>query len=349
MKRVHTSILAAVLALALPPLAHAATRYVADTGADAPSCGLDAATACRSISQAIQLAGPGDTILVGPGRYGDLNRSGVLGDFSGEETGAPGCGCAVAINKPVIVVSSAGAAVTLIDARGVYLIDNVLLITIGGEFGRPGKGFSVTETTHFGYKGNNGHGIVIDSANVMVRGNRVVYTGPETNKESVGILTVNDAPVRIEGNQVINWCVGIWGRGAATVTKNEVMENLYGILASGGNVAGNVATYNSTGISMTDTAEVTGNAVYRNRIRGFVVSASFSGVFAKNNMFTNGTPGSNCGVENQVIALKATNNYWGAATGPGAPPADRACDLYSGTTTTSPFATKPFAVKILKP
>ena len=47
-----------------------------------------------------------------------------------------------------------------------------------------------------------------------------------------------------------------------------------------------------------------------------------------------------------TCTLKATNNYWGIATGPGAPPADDACGAGA---TTSPFATRPFVVKPLKP
>jgi hypothetical protein len=44
--------------------------------------------------------------------------------------------------------------------------------------------------------------------------------------------------------------------------------------------------------------------------------------------------------------LVARNNYWGAATGPGPAPADHVCASPADVT---PFATKPFAVKPLKP
>jgi hypothetical protein len=257
--RFHTYVVAAVLALALPPLAHGATRYVADTGADGPNCGLDAATACRSISQAIALADPGDKIIVGPGRYGDLNRSGVLGDRSGEEIGSPGCGCVLSMNKNVIIISSAGAAATIIDGRTVDVNVNVLLITVGGEFGRPGKGFTVTETARQDNLGFNGHGIVIDSADVMVRGNQVMFSR-SSDSRGFGILTVNDAAIRIEGNQVVKWLTGISGRGAATVSKNELLGNWNGISATGGNVVGNVATANQHGIFVTGSATVVSNA-----------------------------------------------------------------------------------------
>ncbi len=342
MVRTHFQLSILVVALMLlPAFADAATRYVTDTGADSSTCGSSLATACRSISQAMALAAVGDVILVAPGRYGDLNDNGLLGE-TGEETGAPGCSCVIAINKNVIIVSSAGAAVTLIDGRSVAVRTNVLLITNGGEFGRPGKGFSVTQP-----RASNGYGIALDSANVLVRGN--IVKGNRTGNDTiVGIITVNDAPVRIEGNDVTNWYVGISSRGAATVNKNRVAANGIGIAASGGSVTGNVATDNEAGIYLLATARVTGNASYVNNA-GFIVdrtSTPFTGVVTKNNMF-----GEICGIANYGPGdLDLANNYWGAPTGPGGPPASNVCTLSGGgPIITRPFATKPFAVKVLKP
>jgi hypothetical protein len=345
-----TGVVAAVLLFVVAPLAHGATRFVSDTGADGGDCGIVLTSACRSITRAIALAVPGDTILVGPGRYGDLNKNGALGDIPGEETGSPGCGCVLSINKNVIVISSAGAAATIIDGRSVDVIQNVLLITIGGEFGRPGKGFTVTETAQVGGTGDfDGEGIVLDAANVLVRGNQVIFSRPRHEfSHGTGILTVNDEPIRIEGNLVMGWQVGISGRGAATVSKNQVIANETGIFVTGGTVVGNVVMANQSGISVRGAPSVTTNAVYMNFRDGVVVQAPFSGVVTKNNLFANGDPSefSECGLENHQAGLSATSNYWGVATGPGAPPADTVC--FQGATT-SPFATKPFTVKPLKP
>ena len=134
-RRTMASAFVVALLFAVAPRADAATRYVTDTGADGPGCGLALTSACRSISQAIALAGVGDTVLVGPGRYGDLNDNGILGE-PGEEFGAPGCGCVLAVNKAVTLVSSGGAAVTWIDARAVNAIQNVLLIGCSGSLAR---------------------------------------------------------------------------------------------------------------------------------------------------------------------------------------------------------------------
>ena len=58
--------------------ARAATLLVANNGIDSSICGTPG-NPCRSISQAISNAVPGDVISVGRGRYGDLNND---GDFS---------------------------------------------------------------------------------------------------------------------------------------------------------------------------------------------------------------------------------------------------------------------------
>jgi hypothetical protein len=347
--RVNSVVLATtVLIVALPVLAHGATRYVASTGTDGPACGVDLISACQSISKAIALAAPGDTILVGPGRYGDLNRNGVIGDVPGEETPSPGCGCILPIDKHVIVLSSGGAAVTMIDGRDVFTSQNVLITAAAGEFGRPGQGFTVTST-----RNESSYGIALVSGNVMVRGNQVIYRG-SSSSTGAGIATLNDSAVRLEGNQVINWAIGIAGRGAAIISKNQVISNATGILTSGGTVKGNVATSNDVGIAIrqaTGSVTVTTNAVYFNQIVGVGVDETFVGTITKNNMFANGSPAVNCGLHNGgVPGLVAKNNYWGVPAGPGGPPPrDNACDSPPGVTITSPFATKPFTVKVLKP
>jgi hypothetical protein len=72
----------------------------------------------------------------------------------------------------------------------------------------------------------------------------------------------------------------------------------------------------------------------------------------KNDIFAN----VNCGVQNGstgggidyvgVSGLDATNNFWGAATGPGADPADDTCSVGVGASVTvTPFATKAFSIK----
>ena len=86
---------------------------------------------------------------------------------------------------------------------------------------------------------------------------------------------------------------------------------------------------------------VLGNAAYGNDT-GIEVGSAFAGTIGKNNLVGNDM----CGLRNEgVVGLQTPNNYWGAATGPGAAPADDICNENNGTTTVTPFATKPFTVK----
>lgn len=89
---------------------------VANSGVDSPKCGTF--TPCHSIRQAVANAQPADEITVAPGRYGDINGNGVLGETSEEgHAGDNPCGCLVLIDKPLAIRSRNGAKVTLIEGR----------------------------------------------------------------------------------------------------------------------------------------------------------------------------------------------------------------------------------------
>src|SRR5262245_49331464 len=90
-------ILAAVCLLLIPTQAAAIGRYGAPNGVASPAGGAVAAP-CRSISRALVIASAGDTIEVGPGRYGDIDRDGQAAT-DGDEKGEPGCDCAISISK----------------------------------------------------------------------------------------------------------------------------------------------------------------------------------------------------------------------------------------------------------
>src|SRR5882724_591533 len=129
----------------------AATLTVANNGLDSDTCGSSAAP-CRSISQAIAHAREGDTLVVGPGRYGDLNGNRILGEV-GEEPAAFGgrCdSCMIHLNKRLTLKSSNGAAVTVIDAGGVE-IRAVLIEADGVVFGGRGQGFTIANAGSTGF------------------------------------------------------------------------------------------------------------------------------------------------------------------------------------------------------
>lgn len=353
--RMLRSSFTAVVFLALVTSAHGHSLYVASNGIDGPGCGAKKSP-CRSISRAANInAADGDKIIVGPGSYGDLNGNGTLDDSPGEENGA--FGCVLLIGRPVTILSSDGAAATIIDGRLDDTSCNVGILA-GVQFGSPGKGFLVTNTASA-----SGAGIVVNATNVKVRGNQIIATGMGSSTfgvggpgtfSGIGIQTVDAAQtILIEGNQVIGWQVGIYPLGAGkTVRKNVLALNNAGLVgATAGIITGNVALVNGVGIGLGLAASCVGNAVYGNLFAGLTVNATpFTGVLEKNNFIGNGslansgTP--NCGlypvgpIPGAVVAM---NNYWGTALGPGPDPGDVTCS--AGATTTAPFATKPFKVK----
>jgi hypothetical protein len=246
------------------------------------------------------------------------------------------------MDKAISLTSSDGAGATLIDARRVGGANGgaaIVIYTNGGEFGRPGKGFMVTNTAY-----DDGKGIVVDSQNVAIRGNQLVALNGATNS-GIGIDTV-DFPetITIEDNQLIGWGTAIRARGDGKLVRaNELSFNSVGISISGSSRAeGNVIVGSAYGAEPKNTAAIVGNAFYGGRV---TVNAQpgFAGMIHKNNFVGSRD---DCALTNlsNTEGLVVTNNYWGAATGPGPDPADKFCD-FLGTSTVVPFAPKPFGVK----
>lgn len=321
---------------ALGPRAYAKTIFVANNGTDSATCGPTGQVPCRSITRGLHHSANLDLIVVGPGKYGDLNGDGILGDSPGEEVPAANCFCMIAINKSVTIVSSEGAAATVIDARTVDVFNNVAVTAGGAVFGKPGLGFTVTETKA---ATTNCFGIDLFGAKgVTIEGNLVVASHPCTGG---GISASGSNPGKglIQDNQVIGWDTGI-NVGAIIVSHNAVQLNGLGINGFGAAVTGNFVTGNQTGIEANNSAaSVTGNAVLGNGT-GILVT-TFDGTIPKvENINIFGS--SLCGVEFDVANVVATNNYWGRATGP-LPPGD-ICGTGSSTAIVKPFATKPFSI-----
>jgi hypothetical protein len=341
-----TSLLLAV-ALALVPDAYGATTvYVANNGVDSNVCGT-IATPCRSITQAIANAAPGNTIVVGPGAYGDLNGNGLLGD-TGEENPPASCRCILRIDKSVKVISSDGAASTIVGAPTVpNLIVNVSIDAAGVQFGAPLQGFTIPNTLTLAGQEDATYGISAVGDQVSIVGNRVVVrsNGLPFAGIASGAFPANTNTILIQGNQVSGWQLGIGEDGVnITISQNAVQSNFIGIGVDGGQAMGNVVTGNYTGITLYSVvagARANGNAVLGNQY-GF--DASAGGTLKGNNIFGNG-----CGVYVQATVppvVLADNNYWGAASGPGPDPADDLCGSGTSATTVDPVATKPFKVTL---
>lgn len=354
-----------LLLLAVATTAPAATLQVANNGLDDGACGVKTAP-CRSISRAIANATDGDTIVVGPGRYGDLDRDGVLNE-PGEE--GPSGIAMLFVGKRVAIQSSGGAAVTIIDGGGGNR-DAIRFTASGARLGRAKKGFTITGTT------GNGVTMASDVAGIVVEGNLVEKTNSAILTAGLGghVVQGNVLPANTLG-------VGLGGEANGTVARsNLAIANTSDGFTAGGlgdqRFEGNVALGNDFGFSaqLFDQSTVAGGAAIGNRqgvfagggttytLSGLAVLANVeAGVHNQNtttmsittsNFVGNGAKnfgGGNCGTITEANPLAAIGNFFGAATGPGADPADLACGGGLGATTVDPVATKPFKIKTKVP
>jgi parallel beta-helix repeat protein len=350
----HRSLLSAALSLSLlcstlvaTHAVQAATLTVANNGLDSDTCGSSAAP-CRSISQAIAHAGEGDTIMVGPGHYGDLNGNGIFGEV-GEETAAVGggCSCMININKRLTLKSSDGAAVTVIDAGGIQ-IRAVRIEADGVVFGGRGQGFTIANAGSTGFIVQNASAVV---SNVTVVGNLAIHNGLDQND---GFLISGSGHTIRENIALDNIRAGLSVNGSGhTVSDNVASGNRLGFEVSfSGQFTGNIASSNGDvgGIYINASViEIRRNAVIGNGGVGIFVSGQ-DVTITDNNIFGNGTLGSNCGLLNvSGTGVMAPNNYWGAASGPGLDPADaieEGCGGHPYPTLVDPVATKPFNISV---
>jgi hypothetical protein len=346
---------------------------VANNGLDTATCGSRTAP-CRSIGRGIERATAGDTVLVGPGKYGDLNEDGILGG-PGEESGLNNS--ALRIDKAVRVVSSAGAALTVIDGGGgASLYSTVKIDGSNVIFGEVEGGFTLTGAESGlltdGYTGvhivgniatgarANGFwvnaggavsGVIDVSYNIahdngqagfiagsLLESSRVILRYNKSYSNSTGILSATFGRHEIAYNEVSNNAnTGI----SVDFTPSFIHHNI---------VSGNDRGISSNSWSP-DRLPSAGPVLYRNSLIGntrfgiLVTSGPpVRTVVKENNFFGNGVStdefGANCGLANFTgETLNAVNSYWGAATGPGAEPADVACG--NDPVTTTPFARSP--------
>ena len=336
---------------ALAGAAEAATLNVANNGVDSGTCGA-AASPCRSISQAIANASAGDRIVVGPGRYGDLDGDGAF-TSAGEEAPSVACSCMIKVDKAVTIESRAGAGATVLDVGG--LPGNVVgILASGVVFGRAKKGFTLTG-------GISGLVVFSGTSGVSVAGNLAtanpnygfyfdgsghVGSGNAAHASNNGFY-LRDSGHTLTGNLASGNVVGFAFEGSGHhLTGNVASANsAYGFsfVGSGHLLSSNVASANDqVGVfAQAGSGHVfSGNAVHGN---GVGTAWGGTGTLSKNNLYGN----VNCGMNNQSgSAIDARNNFWGAATGPGADPADNVCNFGAGSsTTTAPFSTKESPVK----
>ncbi|MGZ4970296.1 MAG: right-handed parallel beta-helix repeat-containing protein [Methylobacter sp.] len=319
------------------------TLYVANNGIDSNTCG-SRDKPCRSISQAIAHANTGNTIEVGPGRYGDLNKNGTFGE-SGEEF-AQNDGM-INVNKPVTVISSDGPLMTVLDADGASL--SAVAVTAGNAvFGRREHGFLIT-----GAKANGLTTSTATVSNITVAGNIALANGQ-------GGLVVNGSACLIQDNFVSgNLAAGIAVFGSGNEIRNNVASNNgaqgFVLVGSGHEIRDNVASNNGSGFGIQGSdIRLIRNAALGNKLFGISVDIPGAGATISNNNIygNNSVPLNglvNCGIMNASgNTIVATDNFWGMPGGPGADSADNAgkdsgCDIIEGSdTVVIPFAQKSY-------
>lgn len=316
------------------------TLYVANNGMDSSTCG-NRDTPCRSISQAIAHASPGNTIEVGPGRYGDLNKNGTFGE-SGEEF-AQGYGM-INVDKPVTLISSDGPQMTVLDAAGASL--SVVFITANGAvFGQLNHGFLI-----IGAKANGLSTATL--SNITVAGNIALANDQ-------GGLVVNGSANLIQDNFVSgNLAAGIAVFGKGNEVRNNVASNngSQGFVIVGAKhvIHDNVASDNGSGFGVQGTdIRLIRNSALGNKffgisldIPGAGATISNNNIYGNNSVPLNGL--TNCGIQNASgNTITATGNFWGMSSGPGSDPADNAgkdsgCDVEGSNTIVIPFAGKSY-------
>jgi len=352
-----------VLFLAAASAAHATVLQVANNGLDAPNCGTKAAP-CRSITRAIDLAADGDSIVVGPGRYGDLDRDGTLGEVNEE---GPETGAMILVDKSVSITSSTGAVGTIIDVAG-FNRTGVRITASGARFGKAKKGFTVFDSSGAGVNIQGAASNVVVEGNLAILTNAGFATGGQLVQGNVASATTEGFVLGSAGGSlargnlsVVNSIAGFdaGGIGTQRMEGNVAIGNdSFGFLAGLHNaveLVGNVAVGNGQGVFAGNggSVTITGLAALAN-VQGGVHNQGTPAVsVSASNLVGNGAKAlggsANCGTINENNPLTATNVFWGASTGPGADPADQACDVGNQVTTVAPFAAKPFKIKTKVP
>ena len=332
------------------PAAAAATLWTSNAGYDSASCGASASP-CRSISQAIANATDGDTIWVGPGHYGDVNGDGNFtgpGDEQPDPNGGLGnsinpAGCIVCITKALHIYSTAGAALTFIEASGSTGIPSTVMILHDGvDFGAQDHGFTIT--------GGNAYGVMIAPPyNVLkdmtIKGNidigdGVGFYAQGTEENPVGYIACDyynscqfTARILVASNRaignttgfnvVLNSWVGRGQRGYIVLRDNEALGDVTGffvypvfaltpetLVFSAGDVqlVNNIAAHGGTGFYADLPGDVTYNTALDNSQSGFTMTPG-GGKFAHNAAIGNGGPGLIVNLSSNAFDLGVGNSF----------------------------------------
>ncbi len=284
-RRLHLmALIAALPFVGMPGSARGGTTlYVDNKGTDGPAtCGTKAAP-CRSISQAIANAQLDDTILVGAGRYGDLNDDGSFDDPGDEAAEVDtGCDCMLKIDKRVSLFSLSGAGVTVLDAAGAS-IAVVHVAAASVTVGAPGRGFLLV--------GSGDSAGLRSAANAaVVVGNRAIDNGEQGFDLDGNLHLV--AGNRAIGNSGVGFELGGIGN---TVLENAALYNEVGFETFDGPnlVQSNLASGNEIGVRAGGSgATFVANVASGNSGIGWVLRVASAGFMLRGNLVQgNGSQG----------------------------------------------------------
>jgi parallel beta-helix repeat protein len=154
----------------------------------------------------------------------------------------------------------------------------------------------------------------------------------------------------ISGNRVL--CTGTSGVGLisqpvnSTLTGNTVSGCYYGasLFGTGAVLTSNVFHGNVFGLDALGTPNFTISkcSFIGNTYMGIYAGGASSGTITDSNFVGSTGPG-NCGVDANLTNITAKDCWWGSVSGPGAEPADNACDMAVDAAT--PFSTAAIKVK----
>ncbi len=351
----HGTFLVTTLGLVLAAnVAAAGTIHVRGSGSDTAACGTDASP-CRTISRAVDVAAPGDRIVVGPGVYGDVDADGDFVSAGDEPASVAGCDCLVHVDKSVTIVSSSGAGATLL--RGA--IDGMHAIAIDAPdvvLGKRNGGFSV-----IGDEEHDGLGIRVSAAatGARIEGNALgrLESGIEVAADGVRVIGNRVSDVTGNGIQVEGEAIAVVANVVQQTGSYAAPASGIRVVASGPSanrvernlVVGNLGVGISVEVAGAGFAPPTigGNLVTGNALSGIrLLSATKDGTFVVTGNAIHGNDavrGTNCGITSLMNGplVDATGNWWGRSAGPGGDPADGVCSAGSAPDVGAPAAEEP--------
>ncbi len=272
------SMFAALMLAVCSPHAVATTYFVRTSGSDR-SAGTSAAAAYRTVSKAMTVAGPGDTVYVGAGTYTETFptiRSGASGspvqytaDIGGTNTGDAGTVTLTDFTGAVLAFTG-NSYVTfnnIIISGGTYPVQlttctqftfNSCTLQSGSSGGLSISGSSVTLSSTdikngsgYGITAASGSGLTMNAGTISGMGSYAVY--------SSGSSTT----MTISGVSIINTNSGVYvGAGTASVVNCLIYSVSTGIYAAGGTTA----AWQNTIANTTFAVIVGGTATVRNNI-----------------------------------------------------------------------------------